>query len=62
MRQGITQSMELKLELHQDDPAPVNCDECEHSQAVNDPYGTGDRWFVLLECNLGRACPWGINA
>lgn len=36
---------------------PDSCEECHHSQALVDPYATGDRWYVTTECNAD-GCPW----
>lgn len=37
---------------------PSSCGECSHSVAISDPYGTGDSWFSLAECEAPHSCPW----
>ena len=38
---------------------PKSCSNCEHSSSEKDPYGTGDRWYSTISCDIGYACPWG---
>jgi hypothetical protein len=28
---------------------------------MRDPFATGDRYYVEIECNSPDGCPWGMN-
>lgn len=34
---------------------PKSCDRCPHGKREYDPYGTGDRWYSIIECD---GCYW----
>lgn len=38
-----------------DDECP-ECEECEFSVEIKDPYCTGDRWFTIIECGSDGGC------
>jgi len=41
-------------------PEPESCSDCGHARWVSDPYGTGDRWYSIIECaHPDEECPWG---
>jgi len=39
---------------------PASCAECPHGQRVTDPFGTGDHWYVEIDCRLDD-CPWNME-
>jgi hypothetical protein len=42
-------------------PAPLDCASCEFGASMRDPFATGDRYYVEIECNSPDGCPWGMN-
>ena len=37
---------------------PDSCSDCEFSSMESDPYGTGDNWYEVANCENKDGCPW----